>query len=117
MRTDNGRISLLRITSAPSKIWLGSRDAIPKTVTPECFNRGPVPLSPVVSLVEPLLKASGNDGLVGKLRVGGHTPFSFSVGERKTINTGSARISSPNSEVFMTALQQGLSHHRHCAVR
>ena len=30
-------------------------------VTPECFNRGPVPVSPVVSRVEPPIKAFGND--------------------------------------------------------
>ena len=52
----------------------------PKGVTPECFNRGstvlltttlshvewvggPVPVSPVVSPVEPPIEAFGNDGL------------------------------------------------------
>jgi hypothetical protein len=40
----------------------------------------------VVSPVELPLKACGNDGLVGELGVEGHTPFSFSVGERKLMN-------------------------------
>src|SRR6266705_1614548 len=35
----------------------------PRVVTPECFYRGSSPSSPVVSLVEPSLKACGNDGL------------------------------------------------------
>jgi hypothetical protein len=34
-------------------------------VTPECFNRGCIIVSPVVSLVEPPLQACGNDGLTG----------------------------------------------------
>jgi len=35
----------------------------PKSVTPECLNRGPVPVSPVVSPVEPPIEVFGNDGL------------------------------------------------------
>jgi hypothetical protein len=35
----------------------------PQVVTPNTFIGGPVPNPPVVSSVEPLLKACGNDGL------------------------------------------------------
>ncbi len=34
----------------------------PRGVTPECFNRGSILLSPVVSSVEPPIEAFGNDG-------------------------------------------------------
>jgi hypothetical protein len=60
---------------------LGSREATPKTVTPERFNRGAVRIPPGFPL-----KTCGNDGLVGELGVEGHTPFSFFVGERKLMN-------------------------------
>jgi hypothetical protein len=40
-----------------------ARENFSKVVTPECFIEGLVRVSPVVSPVEPPLKACGNDGL------------------------------------------------------
>jgi hypothetical protein len=59
---------------------------LPKSITPECFNRGSTVLTTALSHVEwfggPVrippgfpLEACGNDGLVGELEVEGDTSF------------------------------------------
>jgi hypothetical protein len=54
---------------------------LPRPSPPNVLIGGPVRIPPGFPL-----EACGNDGLVGELLVEGHTPFSFSVGERKIMN-------------------------------
>jgi hypothetical protein len=89
------------------EIAAGVKMRLPRPSPPNVLIGGPVRISPgfppkdgcaegrirpkpcgesVQSLVADPLKACGNDGLVGELGVEGHTPFSFSVGERKIMN-------------------------------
>ncbi len=68
-------VSYLRRDISPDELLrqlrLGSIDVTPKTVTPECFNRGSSPIPPGFPL-----KACGNDGFVGELEAEG-TYFIF----------------------------------------